>query len=63
MLEVNDPVKIMETGEIGYVEEISDEGDRLKVRIPAHLVRWPLILHHTLIKTRHANKVSEGRAK
>jgi hypothetical protein len=40
MLEVNDPVKIMETGEIGYVEEISDEGDRLKVRIPAS-EKWP----------------------
>jgi hypothetical protein len=25
MPEVNDPVKIMETGEIGYVEEVSDE--------------------------------------
>jgi hypothetical protein len=47
MLEVNDPVKIMETGEIGYVEEISESGERLKIRIPA-TEKWPFN-HYTYV--------------
>ena len=31
----NDKVKIIRTGEVGYVERVFDRGERLMVRIPA----------------------------
>ena len=31
----NDKVKIIKTGEVGYVERVFDRGERLMVRIPA----------------------------
>jgi hypothetical protein len=40
VLKVNDKVKITKTGEVGYVEKLSDEGERITVRIPAS-EGWP----------------------
>ena len=54
MLEINDPVKIIETGEIGYVEEVSDGGERLKVRIPAS-EKWPFNHYVYVIKEKVHN--------
>lgn len=40
MLKVNDKVKIIKTGEVGYVEKFSGEGERVMVRIPSS-EGWP----------------------
>jgi hypothetical protein len=40
MLKENDPVVIYETGEVGYVEKILDEGDRLIRELVARLCHW-----------------------
>jgi len=40
VLKVNDKVKITKTGEVGYVEKLSDEGERITVRIPPS-EGWP----------------------
>ena len=34
MLKVNDKVKVIKTGEVGYIDRILDNGERLMVRIP-----------------------------
>ena len=54
MPEVNDQVKIMETGEIGYVEEVSEGGERLRVRIPAS-EKWPFDHYVYVIKEKVHN--------
>ena len=47
MLKVNDKVKIIKTGEIGYVDKVSVCGERLMVRIPAS-DDWPFP-HHVYV--------------
>jgi hypothetical protein len=59
MLEINDPVKIIETGEIGYVEEISESGERLKVRIPA-TERWPFN-HYTYVTREKVHRATKSK--
>jgi hypothetical protein len=59
MPEVNDQVKIMETGEIGYVEEVSDGGERLKVRIPSS-GSWPYP-HHVYLDREKVRRASKKR--
>jgi hypothetical protein len=59
MLEINDPVKIMETGEIGYVEEISESGERLKIRIPA-TETWPFN-HYTYVIREKVHRVTKSK--
>ena len=54
MLNKDDQVKIIETGEIGYVEEVSDGGERLKVRIPAS-EKWPFNHYVYVIKEKVHN--------
>ena len=40
MLKSEDKVKITETGEIGYVAQVMDGGERVMVRIPSSTA-WP----------------------
>lgn len=49
MLKQNDKVKIIETGEIGYVERLSENGERVMVRIPPS-DGWPYPHHVYLVK-------------
>ena len=64
MLKVDDQVKIMETGEIGYVEEVSESGERLKIRIPAS-EKWPFDHYVYVIKEKVHNvpKPKEKKSK
>jgi hypothetical protein len=52
----DDKVKIIKTGEIGYVDRVSDCGERLMVRIPAS-DGWPFPHHVYVAKdnVHHAN--------
>ena len=61
MPEVNDQVKIMETGEIGYVEGVSDGGERLKIRIPAS-EKWPFD-HYVYVIKEKVHRVTESKKK
>ena len=47
MLEKDNKVKVVKTGEIGYVENISDSGERVTVRIPPSK-SWPF-MHYVYI--------------
>jgi hypothetical protein len=40
MLKCDDRVKIAETGEIGYVAQVMDGGERVMVRVPSS-TSWP----------------------
>ena len=49
MLKENDKVKIIKTGEIGYVDRVLDGGERVMVRIPAS-DNWPYPHHVYAVK-------------
>lgn len=42
MLKKDDKVKVVKTGEIGYVESMSESGERVTVRIPPS-ESWPFM--------------------
>lgn len=58
MLKENDQVKIMRTGEIGYVERLFDGGERLMVRIPSS-DGWPYP-HHVYVTKENVHRVTKG---
>ena len=49
MFKQNDKVKVIKTGEIGYVERVFDGGERVMVRIPAS-DGWPYPHHVYAVK-------------
>jgi len=57
MLKENDKVKIIETGEIGYVERLSENGERVMVRIPSS-DGWPYP-HHVYAVREKVQHVSD----
>lgn len=61
MPNINDQVKIMPTGDIGYVEEVSDGGDRLKVRIPA-TDKWPFD-HYVYVDKEKVHNLGKSKKK
>ena len=60
MFRVNDKVKIIDTGEIGYVERLSEGGERVMVRIPSS-DGWPYP-HHVYAVREKVQKVGKGKS-
>lgn len=49
MYRQNDKVKIIKTGEVGYVDRVLDDGERFMVRIPSS-EGWPYPHHVYVVK-------------
>jgi hypothetical protein len=60
MFSVNDQVRIVDTGEIGYVERLLDSGERVMVRIPAS-DGWPFP-HHVYAVKEKVQRVAKGKS-
>jgi hypothetical protein len=60
MLKKDDKVKIMRTNEIGYVERLFDNGERLMVRIPSSN-DWPYP-HHVYVTRESVHLVAKGKS-
>lgn len=57
MLKVNDKVKIIKTGEVGYIDRLLDSGERLMVRIPAS-DDWAFP-HHIYVDKDNVHRVTD----
>ena len=58
MLKANDKVKIIKTGEVGYIDRILDNGERLMVRIPAS-DDWAFP-HHIYVDKDNVHRVGDS---
>lgn len=58
MFRENDKVKIIKTGETGYVEKVLEQGERLMVRIPSSS-EWPYP-HHVYVVKENVHRVTKG---
>ena len=59
MFKQNDKVRIIKTGEIGYVERLFDNGERVMVRIPSS-DGWPYP-HHVYAVRENISRIGKSK--